>query len=533
MFNNQAQSFKVGLGTSPKCLGQSESKGIQMQFSQYPMDSEKTPPIQQQTDNLDFMDVDYKPSICNVAHVDVTASMGTDLSNNFQGSFGLMRYHSAPSSFFSSLEEEENNKIISQYFSNDSSLPSQSNIKTLQQHQSSLSSSHVGENKPAKHYGEQNDYLKRNVPQLPSLNRSAGHATREDLGKHHHLVAILENGPDVSHDSFGTSQMSLAKQFQASHPGVRKIGLYETNLVSCNPLGRVTNGSSSMSKSTLIRHSSSPAGLLSGLINEAQGAFESGYPEEKNRATMGLGSSCGDIIPQNRVQIQTSFLRQNSSPPGLLSQLSTDMGVSAMVGSSAENQAGNSSDDGSLGSGNVRQGYISSFSVGSWDDATRHSGKHSSMQNGINYAARKRSKEMDGKVMMQDLHNIDAQKVETGSQGTSALVNPSYNLSRSISAELALEELMQDSVPCKVRAKRGFATHPRSIAERVRRTRISERMRKLQELVPNSDKQTTNIADMLDEAVEYVKALQKQVQEFTEKQAKCTCIHIPDCTFKR
>ena len=26
----------------------------------------------------------------------------------------------------------------------------------------------------------------------------------------------------------------------------------------------------------------------------------------------------------------------------------------------------------------------------------------------------------------------------------------------------------QDTVPCKIRAKRGFATHPRSIAERVR-----------------------------------------------------------------
>lgn len=53
-----------------------------------------------------------------------------------------------------------------------------------------------------------------------------------------------------------------------------------------------------------------------------------------------------------------------------------------------------------------------------------------------------------------------------------------------------MEKLFQfpDSVPCKIRAKRGCATHPRSIAERVRRTRISERMRKLQELVPNMDK---------------------------------------------
>lgn len=80
----------------------------------------------------------------------------------------------------------------------------------------------------------------------------------------------------------------------------------------------------------------------------------------------------------------------------------------------------------------------------------------------------------------------------------------------------------QGSVPCKIRAKRGFATHPRSIAERVRRTRISERMRKLQELFPNLDKQT-NTADMLDSAVEFIKDLQKQVKTLADTKAKCTC----------
>ncbi|XP_070669966.1 transcription factor bHLH80-like isoform X2 [Malus domestica] len=82
---------------------------------------------------------------------------------------------------------------------------------------------------------------------------------------------------------------------------------------------------------------------------------------------------------------------------------------------------------------------------------------------------------------------------------------------------------LEDSVSCRVRAKRGCATHPRSIAERVRRTRISDRIRKLQELVPNMDKQT-NTADMLDEAVEYVKFLQSQIQELSEDQRRCKCI---------
>ncbi|KAL1202334.1 Transcription factor bHLH80 [Cardamine amara subsp. amara] len=85
-----------------------------------------------------------------------------------------------------------------------------------------------------------------------------------------------------------------------------------------------------------------------------------------------------------------------------------------------------------------------------------------------------------------------------------------------------MDKLLEDSVPCRVRAKRGCATHPRSIAERVRRTRISDRIRRLQELVPNMDKQT-NTADMLEEAVEYVKALQSQIQELTEQQKRCKC----------
>ncbi|KAM1014443.1 hypothetical protein ACFX2C_044427 [Malus domestica] len=82
---------------------------------------------------------------------------------------------------------------------------------------------------------------------------------------------------------------------------------------------------------------------------------------------------------------------------------------------------------------------------------------------------------------------------------------------------------LEDSVGCRVRAKRGCATHPRSIAERVRRTKISDRIRKLQELVPSMDKQT-NTADMLDEAVEYVKFLQKQIQELSEHQRRCKCM---------
>ncbi|XP_071716716.1 transcription factor UNE12-like [Rutidosis leptorrhynchoides] len=64
--------------------------------------------------------------------------------------------------------------------------------------------------------------------------------------------------------------------------------------------------------------------------------------------------------------------------------------------------------------------------------------------------------------------------------------------------------------PTRVRARRGQATDPHSIAERLRRERIAERIRALQELVPSVNK--TDRAAMLDEIVDYVKFLRLQVK---------------------
>ncbi|KAE8686165.1 Transcription factor UNE12 [Hibiscus syriacus] len=65
----------------------------------------------------------------------------------------------------------------------------------------------------------------------------------------------------------------------------------------------------------------------------------------------------------------------------------------------------------------------------------------------------------------------------------------------------------------RVRARRGQATDPHSIAERLRRERIAERIRALQELVPSVNK--TDRAAMLDEIVDYVKFLRLQVKVLT------------------
>ncbi|CAL9113305.1 unnamed protein product [Musa textilis] len=69
-----------------------------------------------------------------------------------------------------------------------------------------------------------------------------------------------------------------------------------------------------------------------------------------------------------------------------------------------------------------------------------------------------------------------------------------------------------------VRARRGQATDSHSLAERVRREKISKRMKLLQDLVPGCNK-ITGKAMMLDEIINYVQSLQRQVEFLSMKLA--------------
>ncbi|XP_022870002.1 transcription factor bHLH85-like [Olea europaea var. sylvestris] len=62
----------------------------------------------------------------------------------------------------------------------------------------------------------------------------------------------------------------------------------------------------------------------------------------------------------------------------------------------------------------------------------------------------------------------------------------------------------------KTRASRGSATDPQSLYARKRRERINERLKILQNIVPNGTK--VDISTMLEEAVHYVKFLQHQIK---------------------
>ncbi|GAB4840313.1 hypothetical protein Ancab_021079 [Ancistrocladus abbreviatus] len=67
-----------------------------------------------------------------------------------------------------------------------------------------------------------------------------------------------------------------------------------------------------------------------------------------------------------------------------------------------------------------------------------------------------------------------------------------------------------------VRAKRGQATDSHSLAERVRRERINEKLRVLQDMVPGCYK-TMGMAVMLDVIINYVRSLQNQIEFLSMK----------------
>ncbi|PON86268.1 Basic helix-loop-helix transcription factor [Trema orientale] len=231
------------------------------------------------------------------------------------------------------------------------------------------------------------------------------------------------------------------------------------------------------------------AALVGSDLETSFGVFSSVGLENSIQTKMG---------PRNN---RSDLGRQNSSPAGFFTDLAPENGLDKMRGGrrvdnqlnfsscSASNSrrmpqiAENGNEDLEMENGNESNShYIPNFRSDSWDE---------SAFNGL-----KRSRDPNDVNMFSTSTELEMQNTEFGNSSRGL----THHLSLPATFERAPREKVlhfQGTVPCKMRAKRGYATHPRSIAERNRRTRISERIKKLQDLCPNMDKQTST-ADMLE-----------------------------------
>ncbi|KAF3438974.1 hypothetical protein FNV43_RR17249 [Rhamnella rubrinervis] len=103
----------------------------------------------------------------------------------------------------------------------------------------------------------------------------------------------------------------------------------------------------------------------------------------------------------------------------------------------------------------------------------------------------------------------NATNVSSSSLGGSENENDEYDCESEEGLEALVEEVPTKPV-ARSSSKRSRAAEVHNLSEKRRRSRINEKMKALQNLIPNSNK--TDKASMLDEAIEYLKQLQLQVQ---------------------
>ncbi|GMI91092.1 hypothetical protein HRI_002778500 [Hibiscus trionum] len=114
-----------------------------------------------------------------------------------------------------------------------------------------------------------------------------------------------------------------------------------------------------------------------------------------------------------------------------------------------------------------------------------------------------------------DLHGSEESNIGSDGQSSSTSSSDDDNVSQDNPNEGVLATSESKAAQAlnlngKKRASRGSATDPQSLYARKRRERINERLRILQNLVPNGTK--VDISTMLEEAVQYVKFLQLQIK---------------------
>ncbi|XVE76690.1 hypothetical protein DITRI_Ditri13aG0001700 [Diplodiscus trichospermus] len=332
------------------------------------------------------------------------------LQQNHQHSSGLARYRSAPSSFLDNLV----NGIVTtsgtgfeDYRDIGSSSPE---IETLFM----LSGSGSG-NSDCR---DMQEYEEKSIKQEESLSVSQqnGCSSSSEMMYQSLPVHRLGSVANSVESSFGiNSSLGLENSMQA----------------------KLSNGNSS----NLVRQSSSPAEFFSSL------GVDSGFNLIRKASTFRACNGTNDETAS------TGRLYNNhisfSSGPSLCSRpmpcIAEVENESVTMSTGLENE--------SLGNGKDSNGhFIPNLRTDSWSNAS--------------LSGLKRARESDGDLFFglsrSQTQNRDCRDCFTALTHHSSLPRTS--------AEMAVVEKLwqfQGSVPCKIRAKRGCATHPRSIAERV------------------------------------------------------------------
>ncbi|XP_010548419.1 PREDICTED: transcription factor SPATULA-like [Tarenaya hassleriana] len=106
---------------------------------------------------------------------------------------------------------------------------------------------------------------------------------------------------------------------------------------------------------------------------------------------------------------------------------------------------------------------------------------------------------------------VDAAAIRRSSSsvGTSGNETDDYDCESKEGMEVVVDELPAKPAPPRSSCKRSRAAEIHNLSEKRRRSRINEKMKALQNLIPNSNK--TDKASMLDEAIEYLQQLQVQM----------------------
>ncbi|KAE9588225.1 hypothetical protein Lal_00003163 [Lupinus albus] len=110
---------------------------------------------------------------------------------------------------------------------------------------------------------------------------------------------------------------------------------------------------------------------------------------------------------------------------------------------------------------------------------------------------------------MDTTHEASSENSTPAGSDSGGKIRNNFGRGKRVKSNVTEEEKPKEVV--HVRARRGQATDSHSIAERVRRGKINEKLRCLQNIVPGCYK-TMGMAVMLDEIINYVQSLQHQVE---------------------